>query len=101
MTPDGAGFHYDKMKTIQPTNNKHQWPRQAVKTVETRKRDLVIRISDWTRDRDEPAFDVEVYIGGVYDFNESKSLTFHEHGTKDRAKAQAVAYAQSQIAKLL
>jgi len=55
------------MKQIQPTPNEHQWPRSEAKTVECRKRDLVIRISDWSRDKDEPAFDVEVYIGGVYD----------------------------------
>jgi hypothetical protein len=62
---------------------------------------LIIRITDWTGDRDEPAFDVEVYIGGVYDWHESKSCTFHEHGTKAKSKAAALDFAQSQIAKLL
>jgi hypothetical protein len=89
------------MLRIKPTANEHQWPRKAVASVETRKRDLVIRIADWTRDKDEPSYDVEVYIGGVYDFNESECCTFHEHGTKDAARAAAVAFAQAQIAKLL
>lgn len=89
------------MKQISPTPNKHHWPRTATPTIECRPRDLVIRISDWTRDRDEPAYDVEVYIGGVYDWNESKSLTFHKYGTKAAAKAAAIAFANAQTAKLL
>lgn len=83
------------MKRIKPSDNEHQWPRQAVKTIETRKRDLVIRIADWSRDKDEPAFDVEVYIGGVHDWNESKSCTFREYGTKEAAKTAAVKFAQA------
>lgn len=89
------------MKRIQASANKEQWPRQAVKTVEARKRDLVVRITDWTRDKDEPGFDVECYIGGVYDWNESEAFTFHEYHTKAASKAAAVAYAAKQIAKLL
>lgn len=89
------------MKTIKPNTNAMQWPRKAVKTVEARKRDLIIRIADWTRDKDEPAYDVEVYAGGVYDFNLSKTHTFHEHGTKKKARASAVAFAQAAVARLL
>ena len=89
------------MKLIQPTKNEHSWPRNAVKQLELRKRDLVIRIADWTRDREEPSYDVEVYIGGVYDWNESESCTFYKYGTKQAAKAAAIAYASKQIAKLL
>jgi len=89
------------MKAIKATTNQHSWPRKSVKTVEARKRDLVIRISDWSRDKSEPAFDVEVYIGGVYDWNESETLTFRKYGTKAESKRAAVAFAQAQIAKLL
>lgn len=89
------------MKQIKPTDNEHQWPRTAVTSVETRKRDLVIRISDWTRDRDEPAYDVECYIGGVYDWDESETCTVREHGTREAAKAAAIKFAQDKIAKLL
>jgi hypothetical protein len=90
------------MKLIQPSPNEHSWPRQAVKSIETRKRDLVIRISDWTRDRDEPAYDVEVYVGGVYDgVASTQYLTKNARTSKKQAKAQAVAYAQHLIATLL
>jgi len=34
------------MKQIRPTSNEHNWPRNAVKSIECRKRDLVIRIAD-------------------------------------------------------
>lgn len=93
------------MKTIEPSPNKEQWPRQAVKTVECRKRDLVLRITDWIDDKDEPAFDVEVYVGGVYDWNQSKSFTRWNGDdplkTANDCKREAIAFAQAQIAKLL
>jgi hypothetical protein len=89
------------MQQIKPSENKHHWPRHAVEHVEARKRDLVIRIADWSRDKSEPAFDVEVYIGGVYDWNASESCTFYQHGSKARAKAAAIAFAQKQVAALL
>ncbi len=93
-----------KTQQHQPSANEHQWPRMAVKTVEARKRDLLIRIADWSRQSmrtGEPAYDVEVYIGGVYDWNESKTFTLREHVTKDACKRAAIAFAQSQTAKLL
>jgi hypothetical protein len=90
------------MKTISKSTNAHQWPRHEVKTVECRKRDLVIRIADNCRDREEPAYDVEVYIGGVYDWNESKTFcTRNANQTKQQAKASAIALASTQISKLL
>lgn len=92
------------MRKIKPSSNPQQWPRKAVSSVETRKRDLVIRISDWTRqspNTGEPAYDVECYVGGVYDFNESKTFTLSSGLTKAQAKAKAIEYAQAQIAKLL
>jgi hypothetical protein len=90
------------MRKIKQSQNAERWPRKAVASVEARKRDLVIRVSDWTRDRDEPAYDVEVFIGGVYDWNESECHTLYEYGgDASKAKAAAIAYAQSQIAKLL
>jgi hypothetical protein len=89
------------MKRIKPTENKHQWPRQAISSVDCRKRDLVIRIADWSRDREEPAFDVEVYIGGVYDWSQSETCTKHTHGTMRAAKEAAIAFAARKIAELL
>jgi hypothetical protein len=89
------------MKRITPTDNEHHWPRHASPTIECRKRDLVVRIADWTRDRGEPAYDVEVYIGGVYDGNESHTCTVHHYGTKAAAKRAAIETAQAKIAKLL
>lgn len=88
------------MKHIKPSSNK-------VKTIDCRKHDLVIRIADWTRDIDEPAYDVEVYVGGVYDTNESETFSTRKlgvnigHASKAQAKAAAIDYAQEQIAKLL
>ncbi len=89
------------MNTITPSKNEHQWPRQATKTIETRKRDLVIRIADWSKDRDEPAYDVEVYVGGVYDWNLSESCTVFEHKSLAAAKSAAIAISQKRIAELL
>lgn len=92
------------MLQIQPSTNAMQWPRHKTASVECRKRDLIIRISDWSRQSmrtGEPAYDVEVYIGGVYDWTLSKSCTVREHGTKAKAKAAAVAFAQAKIATLL
>jgi len=90
------------MQTIQESPNAARWPRHAVKQVECRKRDLVVRIVDWTKDKEEPAYDVECYIGGVYDWNESEVFTTKSSNrTKAQAKAMAIEYAQKQIAKLL
>lgn len=102
--PESIIFWRNDMRRIQPSPNKEHWPRSAVETVECRKRDLIVRISDWTRqslETGEPAYDVEVYIGGVYDFNESEIFTLRQHGTKAAAKKAAIEYAQKQIAKLL
>jgi hypothetical protein len=91
------------MKLIKPSPDKdHNWPRHAVKSVECRKRDLVLRITDWTRDRDEPAYDVEVYIGGVYDWNQSQTFSTRNAGqTKREARTAAVTFAHTKIAELL
>jgi hypothetical protein len=92
------------MKHIKPSENLEQWPRKVQPTVEARKRDLIVRIADWTRQSlrtGEPAYDVEVYIGGVYDWNESKTMTLREYKTKGAAKAAAVKFVQDQVAKLL
>ena len=93
-----------RIKPTQPDAQGVQWPRHAVPAVECRKRDLVIRIADWSRQslrNGEPGYDVEVYIGGVYDWNESRTFTLREHETKARAKVSAIDYASAQIAKLL
>jgi hypothetical protein len=89
------------MKQIKPSNNPQQWPRHKVESVECRERDLIIRITDWMDDAEEPAYDVEVYIGGVYDYNESRVFTMYEHKDRAKCKSLATAYAQEQIKKLL
>ena len=89
------------MRKIEPSPNPEQWPRQAVKSVRCRERDLVVRVTNWMKDSDEPAFDVEVCIGGVYDWKESKSFTLSSGLTKAQAKAAAIKFAGEQIAKLL
>lgn len=89
------------MKTIKPTPNEHHWPRHAAPSVECRKRDLVLRITNWMSDKDEPGYDVECYIGGVYDWNESESFTIYMLKTEHAAKQAAIEYAQAQVAKLL
>ena len=92
------------MRKIKPSPNPEHWPRKAVASIECRPRDLIIRIADWTRqapETGEPGYDVEVYIGGVYDYHQSKTHTLYNHGTKERAKVAAVAFARAQIAKLL
>lgn len=83
------------MRRLKPSPNPQHWPRQAVKTVETRKRDLVIRIADWHKIKPENGtggYDVECYIGGIYDWHESKTCN---------TKPEAIRFAQAQIAKLL
>lgn len=89
------------MKRIKETPNEHHWPRQAVKSIECRKRDLIIRVADWTRDKEEPAYDVEVYIGGVFDWNQSPCCTVWKHGSKSAAKSAAIKAAQDKIKELL
>lgn len=88
------------MKRIKPSKNIPQFPNKEVKSVECRKRDLVIRISDWTRDREEPAFDVEVYVGGVYSFDESKVFSTQEIG-KELAKIRVNNFVTDQVRKFL
>jgi dsRNA-specific ribonuclease len=86
------------MKAVTKTS----WSRTNVKSIETRKRDLVIRIANWTRDKHEPAYDVECFIKGVYEWNESQVFATKNAGkTKAQAKAEAIQFAQAQIAKLL
>jgi len=81
------------MKRIQPSDNKEQWPRTPTPTIECRKRDLVVRIADWSRIKEGTGgYDVEVYIGGVYDWNESENFP---------TKQQAAEFAAKQISKLL
>jgi hypothetical protein len=89
------------MKKIRPTNNKVHWPRNRVKTIDCRGRDLIVRIADWMTDKDEPAFDVEVYIGGVYDFNESETFTMFKYKDQNICKQKAIEFAQQKIAAIL
>ncbi|RPJ39981.1 MAG: hypothetical protein EHM35_00685 [Planctomycetaceae bacterium] len=81
------------------------WPKHLCPSVECRKRDLVIRISDWTRqsaETGEPAYDVEVYVAGVYDWNLSKTFTTAHGGrTKAEARREAATFAAECIRQLL
>lgn len=61
-------------------------------TLESRKRDFIVRIADWTRTKDSPFYDVEIYKGGVYLADESKCFP---------VKADAVKYAGEAIARLM
>ena len=91
-----------EQKPLKPSPpGSHGFPRHAVKSVDTRKRDLVVRIANWLRDKDEPAYDVEVYSGGVYDNDASKTFALSSGLTKEQAKQQAIDFACEQIRKLL
>jgi hypothetical protein len=89
------------MQKIEPSDNEHHWPRNKIEMLNCRKRDLVFRISDWSDDKDEPGYDIECYIGGVYDFNESACCTVHKYGTLADAKRAAIAFVKYQVEKLL
>ena len=91
------------MKAIKESLNAHHWPRNKVPSIECRKRDLIIRIADWTRESPltgDPAFHVETYVGGIYDWTLSQCFCLRGK-TKVQARAEAVAFAQKQIASLL
>lgn len=77
------------------------WPRNTVKSIDCRKKDSIIRIADWTRDKDEPAYDVECYVRGVYDWSLSKTFCTNANRTKAQARTAAIAFAQEQIGKLV
>lgn len=85
--------------TIKEQVSANSWPKHTVERAETRKRDLVIRITNWLDDKDEPAFDVEVYNQGVYDWNESKSFCLSAGCSKGEARLMAIEFAQRQISK--
>lgn len=80
------------MKRIKASPGEHQFPNKPTPTIECRKRDLVVRIADWTRTKDTPTYDVEVYIGGIYSYNDSGSFGL---------KSEAVEYAAKKIAEIL
>ena len=51
-----------------------------------RKKDLaVVKIVDWSKDKDEPAIDVEVYINGLFDIEQSKVFSISGNVDKYRA----------------
>ena len=89
------------MKKIKESTN--GFPRKAYNSVDCRKRDLVIRIANWTKlsQNNSAGYDVEVYMGGIYDFDESKTFTISNTIDKSQVKNQAIKFAQEQIAKLL
>lgn len=75
---------------------KRSWPKHKISKIECRKRDLIIRIADWTKDKESPCFDVEFYQAGVYDWNKSHSFDASMLG-KLEAKNRAIEHAQSLI----
>ena len=87
---------------MQEQITKTSWPRNIVKSVDCRKRDLVIRITNWTDDKDEPSYDVEIYDKGVYDWNLSESFcTKNAKRTDAQAKRLAISFASKRIKELL
>ena len=85
------------MKTVTKTS----WPKNLVDNVDCRKCDLVIRITNWLNDKDEPGYDVEIYNQGAYDWNESKTFTLYSGLSKSQAKSAAISFAQEKIKELL
>ena len=85
------------MKTVTKTS----WPKNLVDNVDCRKRDLVVRITNWLNDKDEPGYDVEIYNQGVYDWDESKTFTLYSGLSKSQAKSAAISFAQEKIKELL
>src|SRR5262245_32666777 len=84
--PNGIGA----IEVSKPTAR--SWPRNLVESVQTRKRDLVVRIADWSRqsrETGEPAYDVEVYHKGTYDWNLSKTFCLREMSKADAKRAAA------------
>lgn len=69
---------------------------QRAKSLPCRKRDLAIHIIATVS-----AYEVEVYIDGVYIVEESKTFFLQEHGTRERCKQLAIEFANAQTAKLL
>ena len=93
------------MKTIdtkeRPKITKTSWPRNLVDSVDCRKRDLVVRVTNWLDDKEEPAYDVEIYSQGVYDWHLSESFTLSSGLTPKQAKAKAIKFTQDKIKDLL
>ena len=76
------------MKRIKPDGKNNR----KVESIETRKRDLVIRIADWTRTKDCPTYDVETYVGGVYS---------QDHSGCFKHKGDAILFAHAKTLELL
>lgn len=72
-------------------------PRYPVESIDFRQRDLIIRIADWTDDKDAPCYDVEFYQAGFYDWNKSHSFDTSILGARE-AKKRAIEHAQQLIA---
>ncbi len=71
---------------------------KVIKDLKLRDRDiLTIRITDWSDDnlQDEPAIDVEIYINGEYQFDESKVFSINPKNNKFQALEQARKFAIS------
>ena len=43
------------MKRIKESTNKEKWPREKCQSVDCRGHDLVLRITDWSKNKDEPS----------------------------------------------
>ena len=77
------------------------FPRHKVETVELRKKDIVIRVTDWWRDKEEPAFDVEVYTEGCFDYERSHIFAKSDGLSKEEAKAKAKEFAKEALDRLM
>jgi len=90
-----------KSKVLLNIIEKDDWKVRKTSSIETRKKDLVIRIANWLEDKEEPGYDVEVYLKGAYHFANSKTFTLSSGLTKGEAKEKAIEFACNQIKKLL
>lgn len=68
--------------------------------LECRKRDFIIRIANWIKNKDEPGYDVEIYIGGIYQATMSKGFYLSSGFTPKQAKNEAIKFSQKQIKEL-
>lgn len=80
------------MKRIKASQNPQGYPNRKVESIECRKRDLIVRIADWTRTKDAPYYDVETYVGGIYS---------QEHSGQFLTKQEATTFASAKMIELL
>jgi len=73
------------------------------KIIPIRKRDLlIIKIADWSKDKDEPAIDLEVYKNGKFDSKLSAVYGIgNEYGYQSPTKRLALTAATNKAERIL